>query len=137
MSWTDIELTAWLDEMLPVERMAELEQQLRVGETLQSRVSSLIHHRDQGGNTVGEIWRRSGLSCPTRSELGGHLLQTLPKDSSDYIDFHLMTIGCRVCQANLRDLEEHAKQAEDAPGRRRRFFESSAGLLNPSESGGF
>jgi hypothetical protein len=133
MQWTDRELSAWLDEMLPVERMAELEGQLRTDESLQARLSQLIHHRDQGGHTVGEIWQRSGLSCPTRSELGGYLLETLREDASQYIEFHLMTVGCRICQANLKDLEEHAREADNAPLRRRKFFESSAGLLNRSD----
>ena len=134
MTWTDRELTAWLDEMLPAERMAELEQQLRSDESLQARISGLIRHRDQGGHSVGEIWQRSGLSCPSRSELSGYLLQTLNKEESSYVEFHLTTIGCRICMANLKDLEEYASQAEDAPGRRRKFFESSAGLLNSSDA---
>ncbi|MEQ9409579.1 MAG: hypothetical protein RIK87_17725 [Fuerstiella sp.] len=137
MNWTDRELTAWLDEMLPVERMTELEQQLRQDQTLQSRVAQLIHHRDQGGYSVGEIWQRAALSCPTRSEVGGYLLGTLGKEANDYVEFHLMTIGCRVCQANLVDLEQHAAETPDAPERRRRFFESSAGLLRPSDSDQF
>ena len=137
MTWTDRELTAWLDEMLPAERMAELEQQLRTDESLQSRVAQLIHHRDQGGNSVGEVWRRSGLSCPSRSELGGYLLSTLPKDASAYIEFHLLTVGCRVCQANLKDLEDHASSNDGVPARRRRFFESSAGLLGSSDDSEF
>ena len=137
MSWTERELAAWLDEMLPPDRMAELEQELRNDEALQARVAQLIHHRDQGGHSVGEIWQRAGLSCPTRSELSGFLLQTLPRESADYVEFHLMTIGCRVCQANLKDLQDHASQSQEAPGRRRRFFESSAGLLNPSDSDQF
>ena len=133
MNWTDRELAAWLDELLPPERMAELEKHLRDNEPLRSRVAQLIHHRDQGGHTVGEIWQRGGLSCPARSELGGYLLATLSTDAANYVEFHLMTIGCRKCQANLKDLEEHVHQAGESPERRRRFFESSAGLLNPSD----
>lgn len=133
MSWTDRELTAWLDEMLPAERMSELEQALRDDESLQSRIAALIHHRDQGGHSVGEIWQRSRLSCPTRRELSGFLLQTIAREEAAYVEFHLMTIGCRVCQANLKDLEEHAS-GTDAPDRRRRFFESSAGLLGQSDA---
>ena len=132
MTWTDRELCAWLDEMLSAERMAELEAELRKNENLQARVAQLIHHRDQGGHSVGEIWQREGLSCPARSELSGYLLGTLNKESADYIEFHLMTVGCRRCQANLKDLEEYASQIPDAPARRRRFFESSAGLLDSS-----
>lgn len=137
MNWTDRELSAWLDEMLPADRMAELELQLRSDSALQSQVSQLIHHRDQGGHTIGEIWQRAGLSCPARNELGGYLLETLPADQTQYVEFHLLTIGCRMCQANLKDLEDYAAATDGTPARRRKFFESSAGLLNASDTEGF
>lgn len=136
MSWTDREIIAWLDERLSAARMAELEQQLRIDEVLRNRVAAMIRHRDQGGNTVGEIWQRSQLSCPTRTELGGYLLGTLSEQASQYIEFHLMTVGCRLCQANLSDLEEQSTSATAAPARRKRFFESSAGLLRGSDDAG-
>ncbi|MCA9034080.1 MAG: hypothetical protein KDA91_03065 [Planctomycetaceae bacterium] len=129
MTWTEREVIAWLDEQLPAARMAEFEQQLRVDEALRSRVSVCIRHRDQGGRSVGEIWQRGRLSCPTRTELGGYLLGALSVESSEYIDFHLKTVGCRLCDANLVDLEEQSTSDSGTPGRRKRFFESSAGLL--------
>lgn len=132
MTWTDSEIAAWLDEMLPVERMADFEAALRDDRRLQSRVAQAVRARDQGGHSVGEIWRRAGLSCPTRAELGGYLLQTLPAETAAYVEFHLQTVGCRVCQANLSDLEDRAAPSDSAP-RRRRFFESSAGLLGKSD----
>lgn len=135
--WTDQELTSWLDERLPADRMAELEQQLRTDDSLKIRLSRLIQHRDQGGHSVGEIWYRGRLSCPSRSELGGYLLGTLSQEVHDYLDFHLLTIGCRLCQANLQDLQEQSEHPEDSTVRRRRFFESSAGYLDPDESGHF
>ena len=138
MPWTDRELTAWLDELLPAQRMAEFENQLRSDSSLRARVAVLIRHRDQGGHTIGEIWQRSRLSCPGRTELGGYLLGTLTQAGAAYVEFHLQTVGCRVCQANLHDLEEQSTQSDQVPGRRRRFFESSAGLLRgESKSGEF
>lgn len=134
MNWTDREICLWLDELLSTERMTAFEAQLRHDEQLRGHVAHLIRTRDQGGNTVGEIWQRSQLSCPTRTELGGFLLQTLSADAAGYVEFHLQTVGCRTCQANLRDLEEQASQSEAVPNRRRKFYESSAGLLRrPNE----
>ena len=89
MQWTDRELTAWLDELLPAERMSAFESQLRTDSALRARVVVLIRHRDQGGNTIGEIWQRSRLSCPVRTELGGYLLGTLSPDAAAYIEFHM------------------------------------------------
>lgn len=129
MNWTDREVAAWLDEQLPAERMSVFETQLRTDEALRSRVAQVIRHRDQGGHSIGEIWQRARLSCPGRSELGGYVLGTLPPDAADYVEFHLQTVGCRMCQANLKDLEEQSQDTEQAPQRRRKFFESSAGFL--------
>lgn len=131
--WTDQELSSWLDERLSPERMSELEQQLRTDDSLKLRLSRLIRHRDQGGHSVGEIWYRARLSCPTRSELGGYLLGTLSQELADYIDFHLLTIGCRLCQANLQDLQEQSENPDGSSIRRRRFFESSAGYLDSDD----
>ena len=129
-NFTDDEIFAFLDEMLPAERMAAFEAALRASETLRQRLARLSHRRDQGAHSVGEIWRRRRLSCPARSELGAFLLGTLEALRHDYVDFHLRTIGCRYCVANLADLEEELKKSDDAPRRRLRFFESSAGYLS-------
>jgi len=134
MSWTDREITAWLDEMLPPARMAEFEHQVRTDKSLQQKVAGVIRSRDQGGNSIGEIWQRARLSCPTRTELGSFLLQTLTPEHADYIEFHLTIVGCRLCQANLADLEEQSSQQSPPDTRRRRFFESSAGLLRPNNT---
>jgi hypothetical protein len=128
--FSDSELAGYLDEMLPHERAAFVESRLRDSAALRQRVSALIRQRDQGGHTVGEIWRRRRLSCPSRSDLGAFLLGVLPSDHADYIRFHIHTIGCRLCEANLTDLEQASRQTDQAAEpRRQRFFESSAGRL--------
>lgn len=135
--WTDRELVAWLDEMLPSARMTELEDELRDSVELQDRISELIRQRDQGGHSVGEIWHRHRLSCPSRSELGGYLLGTCDSDQRDYLDFHMVVVGCRVCAANLEDLKASVAESSQQPSRRQRYFESSAGLLRQSEDDKF
>ena len=55
-----------------------------------------------------------------------------PLDPSrlDYINFHLKTVGCPFCQANLDDLaKKQAEAAEPLKARRRRIVNSSAGVL--------
>jgi hypothetical protein len=128
-AFTDDELLAYLDEMLPADRAAELEGTLRSSPELRQRAAALIQRRDQGGHTVGEIWRRQRLSCLSRSELGGYLLGTLEEGPAAYVEFHLRTIGCRVCAANLDDLRQAQQDAVGARQRRQKFFESSAGAL--------
>jgi hypothetical protein len=126
---TDEELLAWLDEDLAIERMAEIEQYLRTTDTLQKRLLTLIQNRDQGTVTVGEIWRRYRLSCPTRHELGSFLLGAGDAGTLDYVRFHIETVGCRVCQANLSDLTQSQSTVPETIERRQRIFASSAGKL--------
>lgn len=133
LDWTDRELSAWLDEQLPPERLARIEAQLRVDPLLRQRAAALIRIRDQGGHSIGEIWQRRRLSCPSRSDLGGFLLQTLTLEQADYIHFHLHVVGCRLCLANLNDLHEQSTAPGQSSPRRQRFFESSAGLLRTPE----
>ncbi len=133
--FTDDELLAYLDEMLPVDAMTAVEKALRGSDPLRQRVAALNRRRDDGLHTVGEIWRRHRLSCPSRQQLGSFLLGTLNDDLSTYIDFHVRSVGCRYCAANLRDLEDSVRSSADIPERRRRFFESSAGKLRDLSGG--
>lgn len=128
-SYSDHELLAFLDEMLPAEQMTAMENALRHSEALRRRVAGLAQRRDQGHHSVGEIWRRQRLSCPSRSQLGSYLLGTLDAARADYIEFHLHTVGCRYCTANLADLEESRQTSPEIETRRRKFFQSSAGYL--------
>ncbi len=131
--FTDDELTAFLDEMLPVQSMAAVEKSLRKSEALRNRMASLAARRDHGVHSVGEVWRRMRLSCPSRSQLGSYLLDALEEDYRDYIEFHIHTVGCRICAANVKDLEEAMQSAPEAERRRKKFFQSSAGYLNHFE----
>ena len=132
--FSDVQLLAYLDEMLPVEEMTAVERALRSSDSLRARAAGLAHRRDQGTHSVGEIWRRLRLSCPSRSQLGGFLLGTLDAAFSEYVDFHLRTVGCRYCAANLADLEQSRSAGTAASSRRRKFFESSAGYLSRRDS---
>jgi hypothetical protein len=128
--FSDVELAGYLDELLPGDRAAAVEAALRESAALRLRVSGLIRERDQGGHTVGEIWRRQRLSCPSRSDLGAYLMGVMEPARADYVRFHIHEIGCRFCEANLTDLESATKQVDrEAEPRRKRFFESSAGRL--------
>jgi hypothetical protein len=133
--FTASELTAYLDEALPVETMAAIEAALRSDERLTARLADIALRRDSGMHSLGEIWRRCRLSCPNREQLGSHLLGVLSDEESDYIAFHIEEIGCRLCAANLDDLKnQQAEAAEPAVTRRRRYFQSSAGHLRSAKS---
>ncbi|OHB76571.1 MAG: hypothetical protein A2W31_03395 [Planctomycetes bacterium RBG_16_64_10] len=128
--FTVADLEGYLDETLPAATMAAIEAALRANAALVARLTTLIARRDAGIHSVGDCWRRGRLSCPSRQQLGSHLLRALPDEVAHFITFHLQTVGCRYCAANLADLK--AQQAEspvDRDGRRRRYFQSSAGYL--------
>ncbi|HEY6564886.1 MAG TPA: hypothetical protein VIY86_10350 [Pirellulaceae bacterium] len=127
-STTDLE--SYLDEALDTADMKHVEDALRSDRSLVTHLVEIQRHRDQGLHTLGAIWRRHRLSCPNREELGGFLLGALEGPASDYIYFHITEIGCRMCQANLKDLEDqHQKPLTESASRRKKYFQTSAGLL--------
>lgn len=123
-------LHGYLDDALSDEETAQVERTLRESEALRRLLRVVIQERDRGEHSVGAIWRRARLSCPSREELGSYLLQVLEPGPQDYVDFHLRTIACPFCLANLADLQSLQKEAAPrVQERRKRFFESSAGYL--------
>jgi hypothetical protein len=135
--FTREQLSAYLDDALSDGETAHVEHALRQSDALRRQLRSLMLDRDRGEHSIGAIWRRNRLTCPTREQLGNHLLQVLDADEKDYIDFHLHTVGCAFCLANLTDLEALQKESPSRTQKRRqRFFESSAGLLRPGRTPG-
>jgi hypothetical protein len=135
--YSDQQLQAFLDEALPAECMVEIETRLRCDAELVRRVARLRGEREAGLHSLGEIWRRHRLTCPSRQQLGGYLLGVLDDHWAAYIRCHVEQVGCRVCAANLADLQEEQKQQVATAAaaisarqqRRQRYFQSSAGYL--------
>ena len=127
---TQTDLQAYLDEALSASDMAAIEAEVRKKPDLLNQLAAINARRDAGVHSVGEIWRRHRLSCPTREQLGSHLLGALDAEHSEFIDFHLQTIGCRYCLANLEDLRRQQQEtAEAVKTRRTKYFQSTAGHL--------
>jgi hypothetical protein len=124
------QLAGYLDDLLSAKETALVEQELRRSEALRRQLASVLQERDRGEHSIGAIWRRARLTCPSREQLGSYLLGVLEPDLQEYVTFHLDTIGCAYCQANLADLRTlHKEPAPKARARRQRFFKSSAGYL--------
>ena len=127
------QLDAYLDDALCEAETARVEQALRDSEPLRRLLRQVMQERDRGEHSLGAIWRRERLTCPTREQLGSFLLEVLDEAEQEYVDFHLHTVGCPYCLANLADLQALQKEpAPKAKERRRRFFQSSAGYLQAS-----
>ena len=130
------QLQSYLEDALGEAETSEIEQTLRKSEALRRMLRLIMQEKDRGEHSLGAIWCRERLSCLSREHLGSYLLQALDTAHRDYIDFHIRTIGCSFCSANLADLQSlHKEPAPKAQARRRRFFESSAGYLQVCRPG--
>jgi anti-sigma factor RsiW len=124
------ELDAYLDEALSAERMSWVEESLRENADLREQLKQIIGQRDAGVHSLGGIWRRHRLSCPSRTDLGSYLLGVLPEAEQDMVKFHLDVAGCPLCQASVRDLEsQQAAATTETEVRRKKYFQSSIGHL--------
>jgi len=76
---------------------------------------------------LSEVWEQTRPTCPKRSTIGRSLLGTLEPAWKRYIDFHINTLGCHFCKANLEDLK---KQTEVEPDKLRfRVLQSTVGFF--------
>ena len=127
---TQTDLEAYLDEALPADAMAAIEQALRGDAKLARELATINARRDAGLHSLGEIWRRHRLSCPTREQLGSYLLGVLEDGVAGFVKFHLEVSGCRTCHANFEDLKNRQIDEPAAVDtRRKKYFQSSAGHL--------
>ena len=124
------QLAIYLDDVLSDQQSALVEQALRQSEELRHLLREIMAECDRGEHSIGGIWRRQRLTCPSRDQLGSYLLGVLDEGHRGYVEFHLNTVGCAYCFANLADLQAIQEEpSTKVQGRRRRFFESSAGIL--------
>ena len=129
-------LIGYLEEALPGDQMAKVEDMVRQSAEWRQALEELQGDVDHGEHSVAQIWRRHRLSCMSRETLGAYLADALPPDEADYVKFHLETVKCRWCQANVQDLQETAPEREKGKpaARRRRFFQTSVGHLPKKDS---
>ena len=130
MMFTDVELGAYLDEDLDAVQMAEIEKALRSDPAILKRLTIIRQNTLNGAHSLGAIWRRHRLSCPSREQLGNYLLEIMSPEEQRFIKTHIDLCGCRQCQANLDDLQQQSEAALVAQTRRTRYFQSSAGYLS-------
>jgi DNA-binding phage protein len=124
------QLEGYLDDALGDEDTAHVEKALRESEALRRLLRLIMQERDRGEHSLGAIWRRERLTCPTREDLSSYLFKVHDEARQEYIQFHLQTIACPYCVANLADLRARQKETEgQTKERRKRFFASSAGYL--------
>ena len=132
---TQSDLQAYLDEALPAEEMSAIEAEVRKKPELIQQLAAINARRDAGVHSVGEIWRRYRISCPSRDQLGSYLLGVLNAGQAKYIEFHIRQVGCRICRANYEDLRRQQEEAAESVNvRRTKYFQSTAGHLRKNSS---
>jgi hypothetical protein len=122
-------LRAYLDDALSDSETARIERALRDSEKVRDELCSVRAELDRGDHSLGAIWRRERISCLSREDLNGHLHGIHDAELQAYVEFHLKTIACATCLANLEDLREKQVDAGPPARRRRKIFDSSSGLL--------
>ena len=132
--FTQADLEAYLDEALPPDEMAQIEDELRNHPELGERLIAIHGRRDAGVHTLGEIWRRHRLTCPSRQQLTLFLDGKLPADDADYIRFHLEDVHCRLCVASYEDIRiSRQLDDEEATVAKQRILDRSSHYLRRSE----
>jgi hypothetical protein len=127
----DETLRSYLADTLPAEDLARVEKALRDSAELRARLEDVRQNRgDAGLHTLGAIWRRQRLTCPSRQQLGSYLLDAVDPELAAYLTFHLDVVECPFCQANFADLKARSAQPSAAvKSRHNRILRSSQHLL--------
>ncbi|QEH38692.1 hypothetical protein OJF2_72980 [Aquisphaera giovannonii] len=134
----DASLRDYLADVLAPGEMARVEKALRDSAELRARLEEVRNNReDVQLHTLGAIWHRSRLTCPSRQQLGSLLLDALDPDLAGYFRFHIDVVECPYCQANLADLESQT-QGPSGPQasrtRQHKILKVSKHLLNENEN---
>ena len=130
-------LKAYLLDELPAGTLARVEKALRDSAELRAQLEDVRQNRSEAGlHSLGAIWRRSRLTCPSRQQLGSLLLDALDPELAAYLNFHIDVVQCPYCQANLADLKGKAEPTSTlSKTRQHRILQSSKHLLGDDGRG--
>jgi RNA polymerase sigma factor (sigma-70 family) len=98
----------------------------RLAAALSSATDKLDYLPDE--TLLTRLWEEHRPSCPKRSTLGKMLLGLVPPDWMDYVSFHVNTLGCKACNANLQDLKNETQERPARP-LSNRIMQSSIGFF--------
>ncbi len=80
------------------------------------------------GGVLTSVWESQRPSCPKRTTLGKFTLGLLPPNWDTFVDFHVNTLGCTFCTANLAELDSATTQSYEK-NTQDRLFTSTVGFL--------
>jgi hypothetical protein len=132
-------LRNYLADALSPEQSARVEKAVRDSAELRARLEDIRQNRNDAQlHTLGAIWHRARLTCPSRQQLGSYLLDALEPGLASYLEFHLEVIKCPFCVANLIDLKAQTQTGaavHASKSRQRRIYQSSRHLLGDDDRG--
>jgi hypothetical protein len=132
-------LREYLLDALAPEVSARVEKALRDSAELRAQLEDVRQNRaDSQLHTLGAIWHRTRLTCPSRQQLGSYLLEALDPAFASYLTFHIEIVECAFCKANLDDLRmqtQTASAASASKNRQHRILQSSQHLLSEDKRG--
>jgi hypothetical protein len=135
----DVMLREYLLDALAPEVSARVEKALRDSAQLRAQLEDVRQNRADGQlHTLGAIWHRTRLTCPSRQQLGSFLLEALDPELASYLTFHIEIVECPFCKANLDDLKIQTQTATSASAsrtRQHRILQSSQHLLSEDKRG--
>ena len=113
--------------------MAAIEEAMRSDPEMGHQLVAIHGRRDAGVHTLGEIWRRHRLTCPSREKLTLYLDNKISGDEAKYIKFHLEVVHCRLCVASFEDIKiSRGANDEEIESRHKRFLDRSSTYLKKS-----
>ncbi|MCS6975650.1 MAG: hypothetical protein NZM31_01400 [Gemmatales bacterium] len=128
---TEQDLIDHVEEALPPHKASVIEKAIRESEELMAILNALILARSGEEHSVGAIWERHRLSCPTRDQLSNYLVRAMSDEALTYIAFHLEDVDCPYCQAELEELKNAKQQGKKARGERaRKTYHEGVALLS-------
>jgi hypothetical protein len=78
---------------------------------LRGQIRTVQSEFDYHNHTVGSLWRRNQLTCPSDQEIAdyqrGELAIIYPK-IADHLQFHLNSIRCIYCISTAAELKQSA-----------------------------
>jgi RNA polymerase sigma factor (sigma-70 family) len=89
---------------------------------------SETRHSKSFDSLLTDLWETYRFSCPKRNTIGAYMLGTLDPDWHRYVEFHLHTLGCRFCRANLDDLQSQSRETQQEAFQAR-IMESTIGFF--------
>ncbi len=103
----------------------------RLARSVRSSISNLSAAPEEvliASDMLTSVWETMRPSCSKRTTLGKYTLRILPCEWEDFVRFHVETLGCTFCNANLVDLSV-TSESTAKPSQHLRLFHSTIGFL--------